>query len=61
MKIKNAHRQQATLIVDGVGEVAFDEEIEVTEQLGKALTQSKHWHLVQADQTVARKRTAKEE
>lgn len=60
MKIRNVHRQQATLIVDGVGEVAFGQEIEVPDALGEALTLSKHWHLVTEEPAPAKRRAAQE-
>lgn len=60
MKIRNTHRSQATLIVDGVGEVPFNTEIEVPDELGKALIQSKHWHLVQSEQPAPKKRASQE-
>jgi hypothetical protein len=59
VRIRNVHRQHATLIVDGVGEVPHGQEVEVPDALGKSLILSKHWHLVPEERPAAQ-RAAKE-
>jgi len=49
MRLRNVHKQEATLILDGVGEVPFGAIVEVDETLGRALTGSAAWNLVTED------------